>query len=118
MCIINMQLPTRHNSHTPCPLYPPCAAQNLSGEEAAFPVRPGSHLRLTNPALEFVKSVCHVLSLETSIAGEVQLLRQNLLRIIQASGVFRPCRFVVASPLPRPSCPSPPSRSSPFPSSI
>lgn len=56
---------------------------NLSGEEAAFPVRPGSHLRLTNAALEFVKSVCHILSLETTVAGEVQLLRQNLLRIIQ-----------------------------------
>ncbi len=62
--------------------------QGLSGKEAEFPLRPGSHLRLTNPALEFVKSVCHVLSLEPCVGPEVQLLRQNMLRVIQVGCAF------------------------------
>ena len=57
--------------------------QSLSGLEAAFPLRAGSHLRLTNPALEFVKSVCHVLSLDTTLSNEVQMLRQSMLRVVQ-----------------------------------
>ncbi len=57
--------------------------QGLSGDEAAFPLRAGSHLRMTNPALEFVKAVCHVLSLELCLSSDIQSLRQNLMRIVQ-----------------------------------
>ncbi len=57
--------------------------QALSGEEAAFPHRPGSHLRLSNPALELIKCVSHVLSLDTTVEDDVQILRQNLLRAVQ-----------------------------------
>ena len=40
-----------------------------------FPMLPGSHLKLSNPALEFVKSVCKVLSLDTSTRHQVAKLR-------------------------------------------
>ena len=40
-------------------------------EESAFPVLPGSHLKLTHPSLEFVKALCKVLSLDSAITDEV-----------------------------------------------
>ncbi|GAA5995500.1 DNA polymerase epsilon catalytic subunit [Rhodotorula paludigena] len=48
----------------------------------AFPVLPGSHLRLKNPVLEFIKSVCAVLALSTDVAEEVVVLKRNLLDLI------------------------------------
>ena len=33
-------------------------------QKSVFPVLPGSYLKLTNPALEFVKALCHVLNLD------------------------------------------------------
>lgn len=53
-----------------------------AGEESAFPMLPGSHLKLTHPALEFVKALCKVLSLDQSITDQVQQLRRNLLKLI------------------------------------
>ena len=41
------------------------------GEDEVFPTLPGSHLRLTNPSLEFVKALCKVLSLDSAITDEV-----------------------------------------------
>ena len=52
------------------------------GEESAFPQLPGSHLKLTHPALEFVKALCKVLSLDNSISEETNQLRRNLLKLI------------------------------------
>ena len=43
---------------------------------------PGSHLKLTHPALEFVKALCKVLSLDSSILEPVNQLRRNLLKLI------------------------------------
>ena len=40
-----------------------------------FPFLPGSHLPLAHPALEFVKSVCKVLSLDSSTRHQVAKLR-------------------------------------------
>jgi hypothetical protein len=43
--------------------------------EAQFPQLPGSHLtaeQLGTPALAFVRTVCHVLALDTSIEDEVR----------------------------------------------
>ena len=40
-----------------------------------FPEEPGSHLSLTNPALEFVKYVCQVLSLDSTTQHQVNKLR-------------------------------------------
>ncbi|EFA77319.1 putative DNA polymerase epsilon subunit A [Heterostelium album PN500] len=68
-----------------------------------FPTLPGSHLHFTNPALEFVKSVCHVLMLDQSLHNQVQRLRKNLMRIINIrefseEAVFKdPCLSYVMS---------------------
>eukprot|EP00640_Fibrocapsa_japonica_P005019 CAMPEP_0113949516 /NCGR_PEP_ID=MMETSP1339-20121228/76025_1 /TAXON_ID=94617 /ORGANISM="Fibrocapsa japonica" /LENGTH=202 /DNA_ID=CAMNT_0000956999 /DNA_START=49 /DNA_END=657 /DNA_ORIENTATION=- /assembly_acc=CAM_ASM_000762 len=45
----------------------------------SFPRLPGSHLDLKSPGLEFVKAVCHVLSLDPVVELEVQVLRRSLL---------------------------------------
>ncbi|EDV21734.1 uncharacterized protein TRIADDRAFT_30078 [Trichoplax adhaerens] len=47
-----------------------------------FPDLPGSHLVLRNPALQFVKAVCKVLSLDSRIQNRVNKLRRDLLRLI------------------------------------
>jgi hypothetical protein len=66
-------------------------------ETLLFPILPGSHLRPTNPALEFVKTVCHVLGLARELSVEVQVLKRNLLDLIGVrefadTAVFRnPC---------------------------
>lgn len=44
-------------------------------DESLFPRQPGSHLILTNPALEFVKYVCKVLSLDSTVQHQVAKLR-------------------------------------------
>ncbi|XP_013919860.1 PREDICTED: DNA polymerase epsilon catalytic subunit A-like [Thamnophis sirtalis] len=66
-----------------------------------FPSLPGSHLVLHNPALEFIKHVCQVLSLDANIANQVQKLKRDLLRLIDV-GEFSeeanfqdPCRSYV-----------------------
>ena len=50
--------------------------------DSVFPILPGSYLKLTNPALEFVKALCHVLNLDSAIENEVTKLKRNLLRLI------------------------------------
>jgi DNA polymerase epsilon subunit 1 len=47
-----------------------------------FPRLPGSHLTFANPALEFVKTLCKVLSLDSSTRHQVSKLRRDLLRLI------------------------------------
>merc|ERR1712038_2017737 len=51
-------------------------------QDSVFPILPGSYLKLTNPALEFVKALCHVLNLDSAIENEVTKLKRNLLRLI------------------------------------
>ncbi|KAF2086249.1 DNA polymeras-like protein epsilon [Saccharata proteae CBS 121410] len=46
-----------------------------------FPRLPGSYLELTNPALQLVKSIMQVLSLDKSINLEARLLRKELLKL-------------------------------------
>uniref|UniRef100_A0A8C9PET8 DNA polymerase epsilon catalytic subunit n=1 Tax=Spermophilus dauricus TaxID=99837 RepID=A0A8C9PET8_SPEDA len=66
-----------------------------------FPVLPGSHLVLNNPALEFIKYVCKVLSLDTNITNQVNKLNRDLLRLVEVGefseeAQFRdPCRSYV-----------------------
>ena len=50
----------------------------------AFPSSVGttSNVKLTNPALELVKSICHILSLDIPVEEEVDVLRKLLLRQI------------------------------------
>ncbi|KAI0343807.1 DUF1744-domain-containing protein [Trametopsis cervina] len=47
-----------------------------------FPVLPGSHLHMTNPALEFVKFICAVFGLSKELQIEVGLLKRNLLELV------------------------------------
>ncbi|KAJ4348416.1 DNA polymerase epsilon catalytic subunit [Didymosphaeria variabile] len=49
----------------------------------AFPRLPGSHLNLSNPVLQLVKSIMQVLSLDRSITLEVRLLRKELLALFE-----------------------------------
>lgn len=66
-----------------------------------FPVLPGSHLLLNNPALEFIKYVCEVLSLDSNITNQVNKLKRDLLRLIDVGefseyAQFRdPCRSYI-----------------------
>ncbi|TFK86426.1 DUF1744-domain-containing protein [Polyporus arcularius HHB13444] len=47
-----------------------------------FPLLPGSHLHMTNPALEFVKFSCAVFALAKEHTLEVGLLKRNLLELV------------------------------------
>ena len=42
----------------------------------------GSHLELKNPSLEFIKCVCKVLSLDSTISAQVHKLKKDLLRLV------------------------------------
>lgn len=46
----------------------------------SFPLLPGSHLQLADPALEFAKAVCHLASLERAVETNLLRLRRNVLR--------------------------------------
>lgn len=48
----------------------------------AFPQLPGSHLVLTNPALEFIKATTRILALHRECALEAQVCKRNLLDLI------------------------------------
>ena len=47
-----------------------------------FPVLPGSHLNMWNPALEFVKHVCAVFGLAKDFHIEIGILKRNLLDLV------------------------------------
>jgi len=75
--------------------------QQLSGDEKAgdmasdvFPILPGSHLPLHNPALEFVKAVCHVMALDAVVEDEVVKLRTNLMKIVDVKTFSSKAQFV------------------------
>ena len=48
------------------------------GGSESFPQLPGSHLNLTNPALEFVKSILVVLELDPDVKQEVIYMKKSL----------------------------------------
>ncbi|KAI8376487.1 uncharacterized protein BYT42DRAFT_574794 [Radiomyces spectabilis] len=71
-----------------------------AGSELAFPQLPGSHLTLSNPALEFTKSVCAVMSLDSRVEDQVRVLKRSVLEAIgglsdfSAEAQFRnPCEY-------------------------
>jgi DNA polymerase epsilon subunit 1 len=49
----------------------------------SFPLLPGSHLQLSNPVLQLVKSIMQVLSLDKNITLEARLLRKELLAMFE-----------------------------------
>jgi DNA polymerase epsilon subunit 1 len=61
-------------------------AENEADRTAAsFPRLPGSHLQMTNPALEFTKAICATLALDPSIDKEVRVMKKNVLALIRVS---------------------------------
>eukprot|EP00850_Spirogloea_muscicola_P017955 SM000159S01786 [mRNA] locus=s159:288661:304957:+ [translate_table: standard] len=62
-----------------------------------FPKLAGSHIELRNPALEFIKSICTVMSIDEAVSYQVMVMRRNLLKLIHVrefaeEAVFRnPC---------------------------
>jgi DNA polymerase epsilon subunit 1 len=59
----------------------------------SFPVLPGSHLKLENPALQLVKSLMQVLSLDKNITMEARLLRKELLAMFEIREFSKEARF-------------------------
>ncbi|XP_066459860.1 DNA polymerase epsilon catalytic subunit A [Eleutherodactylus coqui] len=76
-------------------------ARHVTEPSDMFPVLPGSHLPLNNPALEFIKYVCQVLSLDSNTTNQVNKLKRDLLRLIDVGefsedAQFRdPCRSYI-----------------------
>ena len=62
-------------------------------EDYKFPVLPGSHLKSTNPALELVKSLMQVLSLDKNITLEARLLRKELLEMFEIREFSNAAKF-------------------------
>ncbi|KAJ8286048.1 hypothetical protein GJAV_G00033960 [Gymnothorax javanicus] len=58
-----------------------------------FPILPGSHLPLHNPALEFIKYVCQVLSLDSNIVNQVNKLKRDLLRLVDVGEFSEDAQF-------------------------
>jgi len=59
-----------------------------------FPERPGSHLALQDPALEFIKYVVLVLSLDKDVTEQASNLRKNLLRMVDVGSFDQAAKFV------------------------
>jgi len=62
-----------------------------------FPRLPGASLTMRDAALEWVKQIMHVLSLETSISDEVRRIRESLLRILSVPSFSPIAAFVSPS---------------------
>ena len=67
--------------------------RNGDFRDLQFPLLPGSHLKMQQPALEFVKAVCHVLALDGRAQQQVQVRGAESLRwgwlaaaVLQANG--------------------------------
>ncbi|XP_003226860.2 DNA polymerase epsilon catalytic subunit A [Anolis carolinensis] len=60
---------------------------------AMFPSLPGSYLVFNNPALEFVKSVCEVLSLDANVTNQVSKLKRDLLRLVDVREFSEEAQF-------------------------
>jgi len=54
-----------------------------------FPFLPGSHMQFENPVLELIKTVCHVLQVDSDIYTQVEQMKRNLLRFVSV-GEFSP----------------------------
>ncbi|XP_062457402.1 DNA polymerase epsilon catalytic subunit A-like [Rhea pennata] len=68
---------------------------NATEPSDMFSVLPGSYLPLNNPALEFIKYVCKVLSLDARITNQVNKLCLDLLRLIEVGEFSEEAQFRV-----------------------
>lgn len=55
---------------------------NPESPDYKFPVLPGAHFEMKEPALEFIKSVCAILGMHEGIDREVRMLKRDLLTMI------------------------------------
>jgi DNA polymerase epsilon subunit 1 len=58
-----------------------------------FPVLPGSHLPLHNPALEFIKCVVHVLSLDSNVTDQAIRLKESLMKLLRIKAYSEEAKF-------------------------
>jgi len=67
-----------------------------SGDTAApdFPQLAGSYLPLHNPALEFVKAICYIVSLDPAVKAEANTLRANLMKLVDIKAFSKESEFV------------------------
>ncbi|KAG7318195.1 hypothetical protein KOW79_017950 [Hemibagrus wyckioides] len=70
-----------------------CGTRSVSQPSEMFPVLPGSHLPLNNPALEFIKYVCQVLSLDANIVNQMNKLKRDLLRLVDVGEFSEEAQF-------------------------
>ncbi|KAK3514779.1 hypothetical protein QTP70_030670 [Hemibagrus guttatus] len=70
-----------------------CGTRSVSQPSEMFPVLPGSHLPLNNPALEFIKYVCQVLSLDANTVNQVNKLKRDLLRLVDVGEFSEEAQF-------------------------
>ncbi|CEP06775.1 hypothetical protein [Parasitella parasitica] len=68
--------------------------------DMAFPQLAGSHLAMDNPALEYVKSVCAVLNLDSRVEDQVRVLKRSALEVVGGISDFsdmaqfrNPCEY-------------------------
>ena len=82
---------------------------SMDEEELAewnFPLLPGSYLQLSNPSLEYAKSVCAVIALAKEYHVEAGLIKRNMLELVgvrefAAEATFRnPCEPLKLSSVP------------------
>lgn len=59
----------------------------------SFPLLPGSHLKLSNPVLQLVKSLMQVLSLDKNITLEARLLRKEILQLFEIREFSEEAKF-------------------------
>lgn len=59
-----------------------------------FPKFAGSYLDMTNPTLEFIKTITYILGLEECVELEVFRLKTNLLKQIQKRESAKECQFI------------------------
>jgi len=75
------------------------------GDASSFPTLPGSHLPLSNPALEFTKTIMSILELDEDVQHESHVLRRSALtqlgiREYSQSTIFRnPCAEFILTDL-------------------
>lgn len=67
--------------------------RNVTQPSEMFPVLPGSHLPLNNPALEFVKYVCQVLDSVKTPDVCCAAIKNPSCKVEQDSGIFCLLRF-------------------------
>ncbi|KAI9020780.1 hypothetical protein CLU79DRAFT_216823 [Phycomyces nitens] len=70
-------------------------------EDLKFPQLPGSHLNMTNPALEYIKFICAVFNLDKSLEKQVRTFKRNALRTMGGMSDFsneaqfrNPCEYI------------------------